>query len=228
MHAGTLMAPLLCAFPCVQVGPIEASLLCAVEHGLAVPIQLAAHVVPAHVELVTTRLDFGLVRLSGAWGCEVGSTHWKRKTCLMPAKRSATGLAIKWCGPSHACLLHTCMGAQPHCLPCAGSTTRTLTIRNASRTCPASWSLLEEVISPGPHLRALARQASSFSRKPGERTYLGFWPEQGVLGPGEEAQVEVTCYAQSDGQHHSVVKVGCWGGWAGGSWLGCLGGGLQG
>ncbi len=30
---------------------------------------------------------------------------------------------------------------------------------------------------------------------------------RGVLGPGEEVDVTVSCHALSDGQHHSIVKV---------------------
>ncbi|KAJ9523120.1 hypothetical protein QJQ45_023889 [Haematococcus lacustris] len=99
------VAPLACASLFVRflagttLGPVHHSLSCHVQHGLTSSLEVAAEVVAPSVELLTTRIDFGLVRLKGeevrrihirntSTTCD---THWQLEELVQPrALRSSS------------------------------------------------------------------------------------------------------------------------------------------
>jgi len=189
-----------------EMGAVQRRLVCSVQHGRPQPIEVSASVGPPSIELLTTKLDYGLVRLKGS------------ATLPLTIRNSSTTCSVPWSldelldygGTLPTTAASGAASSRPGSVQQAGMLSRNVSSRGgtfggsgAGRSTGGGAPLPS---SPGDDGK-LSPVSAAVLPLPGPHTYILFEPASGVLNPGQEQRVNATLFALSDGLHRSVVKL---------------------
>ncbi|KAG2495146.1 hypothetical protein HYH03_006754 [Edaphochlamys debaryana] len=251
--------------PDAPPGPLTGRVVLDVENGVQVPIEVRACVGASSARLVTTRIDFGLLRLNGTGerplvirnSSATCATPWsvreltpaviaaeKSKLLRMQLMQSSRMLDPAAAAAAVAALDSddgdTASGADPSSSPHlpAGPSGHSVAFRtqlggadspDTSASMPqhtarsmAAAAERRAMFASGRHggvggisshiggvpLGGGVGSASLLQHlPPPETTHVTFEPSSGVLAPGEELTITVTCHGLTDGRSRSVIQL---------------------